>query len=460
MVRRITTPTIGAMVRAFLAILGLAASIGCGSPPGETPPESFGWEIALSELDDAVLSVCEGGGRLLAVGGTTGRAAVYEWAGSAWTLAPLPAGSQLLWWCWVDEDGTAWAVGERATVLVSADAGSWRAEDVSATVPPELTLFGVWGAGPNDVHVVGGGFQATGNTGVSASFDGADWTRTDQGLTEVLFKVWGSGASDVWAVGTGGTILHFEGASWTPAISTVGDRLIAIWGTGASDVYAVGGDGAGVVLRYDGTSWATFATAPERLSGVWTAPGEPLYVAGDRGFVARYPLDGSGRALATDPAIAVPLPSVDFHALTSAGGIIVASGADLAGGNALDWRGAVATHKGTRAGAVVRPPTPDAAIADAALPDADASEPADAAPVDAAPLPKAGEPCAGGATPCAPGLQCWLLQTSQVYLCTKSCTAAAQCTDPGYGSDPCCTMPGFQTLETVCIGAGYAECAQ
>ncbi|HUH05204.1 MAG TPA: hypothetical protein VML75_24565 [Kofleriaceae bacterium] len=443
-------------MRAPLAMLGLVTAVACGAPPGETPPDPFEWDVALSDLDDAVLAVCEGDGRLLAVGGTAGRAAVYEWAGNAWSLAPLPAGSQLLWWCWVDDDGTAWAVGERATVLVSDGPGSWRAEDVSAAVPPELTLFGVWGSGPSDVHLVGGGFQATGNAGVSAHFDGAGWTRTDSGPAQVLFKVWGSGADDMWAVGTGGTILHYDGTSWTPAISPVDDRLIAVWGTGASEVYAVGGDGSGVVLRYDGTSWAAFAAAPERLSGVWTAPGEPLYVAGDRGFVARFELDAGGRPLATDPAIAVPLPSVDFHSVTSAAGIIVASGADLAGGNALDWRGAVATHKGSRAGAVIWPPASDAAIVDAAS--ADAAEPADAGSYDAAPLPGAGEPCAGGLTPCAPGLECWLLQISQAYVCTESCTTATQCTEPGYGSGPCCTMPGFQTLETVCIDGSYAEC--
>lgn len=440
------------MSRALLPALVLA--IGCGSPPGETAPDPFEWEIALSELDDAVLSVCEGGGRLLAVGGTTNRAAIYEWRETSWNLASLPAGSQLLWWCWIDHAGTAWAVGERATVLASSAVDSWRAEDVSATVPADLTLFGVWGTGPSDVHVVGGGFQTT-NVGVSAHFDGDGWTRSDGGADEVLFKVWGSGPDDVWAVGTGGAIRHFDGEAWTDASPIVSDRLIAVWGTGASDVYAVGGDGAGIVLRYDGSAWQTFATAPERLSGVWTAPGEPLYVAGDRGFVARYRRGASGGVLADDPDVAVPLPSVDFHSMTSAGGVVVASGADLAGGNAEAWRGAVATHRGSHSGDVVRPPAPDAALADG--PPSDGGR--DASIEDAAPLPGAGELCGSGPQPCAFGLECWLLLTDEVFVCTESCTSASQCTDPGYGPDPCCTMPGFQTLETVCIAASHAECS-
>jgi hypothetical protein len=65
-----------------------------------------------------------------------------------------------------------------------------------------------------------------------------------------------------------------------------------------------------------------------------------------------------------------------------------------------------------------------------------------------------------GPQPCAQGLQCWLLQFSGDFICTESCTMASDCTDPGYGSNPCCQMPGFQTLETVCIPRMYPECEQ
>jgi hypothetical protein len=441
------------------AMLGAALTlvIGCSSPPGATPPPPFEWEVALRDLDDAILSMCEGGDRLLAVGGTTRRAAIYEWRDTAWHAAELPAESQLLWWCWIDEGGTAWAVGEDATVLSSPATSAWSRRDVSAALPDDLTLFGVWGSGPTDIHVVGGSITATGNVGASAHFDGAAWQRTDTGLSEVLFKVWGSGPSDVWAVGTGGIIEHFDGAAWSAVAPVTGDRLIAVWGTGADDVYAVGGDGVGRVLHYDGASWAEFATTAERLSGVWTARGEPLYVAGDRGFVARFELGPSGAVRATEPAIAVPLATVDFHSMTAVGDTIVAAGADLAGGNAAHWAGAVVTHRGSRAGALVPAPLADAAPPDAPRPDATI---ADAAPLDATPLPGPGEPCAMSGQPCAQGLECWLLQASQVFVCTEACTLASECTDPGYGVDPCCHMPGFQTLETVCIDRAHPECEQ
>lgn len=442
---KLDVPAVTARLPSTLALC-LAATLlpaACGSPPSELHEPPFEWSAALSELDDALLAVCAGSDRLLAVGGTPGRGRVLEWNGERWVGAPLPGDTDLLWWCWIDGDGRALAVGESATVLRSPATGAWQRETADA-LPTDVTLYGVWGFASDDIYVVGGKATPAGNDGFAAHFDGAQWQRfEDDGVPdEVLFKVWGARTDDVWAVGTGGALIHFDGERWTRHPSPTDNGLIAVWGTAADDVYAVGGaPGAGVVLRYDGAAWSTFATAPERLAGVWTAPEHPLYTAGDRGYVAR--LD---RADPTRASAAIADPTVDLHSLTAYGELVLACGADLQSAGAPSWRGSVWVHGGSLDGDVVLPPVPDAGP-DASVPDAGGA--------DASLGPGPGELCEAPAL-CGPQLECWGLLTSGVYICTKRCETTSECYQ--YGDGACCAIPGFQTLETVCIPADYAEC--
>jgi hypothetical protein len=428
----------------------VALAVACSAPPGSGDDAPFDWQVALSELDDALLAVCRGGDRLIAVGGTSSSAAIYERAAAGWTARPGPAGAGLLWWCWVDDDGSAVAVGEGATVLTSARAGDWR----RAAVPldPDVTLYGVWGDASGSLWAVGGSLAPGGDRGVVVTSDGGAWRRIDDAAIpdEVLFKAWSDGAGTLWVVGTGGTLLRRDGAGWDAQAVPTGDRLIAVWGTGPGDVYAVGGDGAGLILRYDGGSWTVFDRPPVRLSGVWTAPGRPLYVAGDRGFVGRYGLAPGGRIAADRGTSGTALATVDLHALSAIGDTVVAVGADLVGGGGDRWRGALVTHDGELGGPVDRPPLADAGPVDAGLPDG--------APADAGPAPGPGEACAPPPDNCAPGIECWGLVESDEFLCTERCTDAGDCTDPGYGDSPCCAIPGFQTLQTVCIPGDRIEC--
>lgn len=436
---------------ALCAAVALAPAA-CGTPPSELREPPFEWTAALSELDDAVLAVCAGGDRLLAVGGTPGRGRALEWRGDRWRSAALPEGVDLLWWCWIGADGEAVAVGEAGALLRSAAPDAWRADEAAA-VPDDMTLYGVWGNAPDDVYAVGGRALPAGNQGFIAHYDGTAWRRLEgDGIPdEVLFKVWGAGAGDVWAVGTGGALTHFDGATWTPHAAPTEASLIAVWGAASDEVYAVGGaPGAGEILRYDGASWSRFATAPERLAGVWTAPDRPLFVAGDRGYAARLDRADPTRARAT-----VVDASVDLHSLAARDDLVLACGADLQSGGEPSWRGALFTHGGALDGDLEQP-APDAGMtaADAGAPPDAAS--ADAGDVDANPGPGPGELCEAP-TLCGPELECWGLLTSGVYLCTKHCETRSECYE--YGDGACCAIPGFQTLETVCIPAGYAECS-
>ncbi len=58
--------------------------------------------------------------------------------------------------------------------------------------------------------------------------------------SNLLRAVWGTGASDVWAAGSGGTIIHYDGSDWSPVSSGVRNTINAIWGSGPDDVYLAG----------------------------------------------------------------------------------------------------------------------------------------------------------------------------------------------------------------------------
>lgn len=465
-----------ACVVVFLVASWLSSTAACSSPPatledGQSGPLPFSWAPVLAGLDDALLATCSGGEHgevVVAVGGRPGAGLVLEWSDDAWHAAALPPGSGVLWWCWIDDSGTPWAAGEGATVLRKQQ-GRWQRTtidtdidtDMGGALASQVTFYGLWGARNGDVYAVGGALGNPGLTTVIAHYDGSRWQLVDTSALprQLPFKVWGSGPGDVWVVGDGGMVLHHDGTAWTATTTPTSERLIAVWGSSARDVYAVGGAGRGLLLAYDGAAWTELATAPEQLSGVWTAPDQPLYVAGNGGYVARYERR-DGRA---DPARMTRAITTDtcIHGLAGAGQSVLAAAADLAAGGTPSWRGTLLVHgPDSFAGALVPgPDVPDAGLPDAS-PDAgpDAELPDAGTGPDAHPAPGPGQPCAAPPDVCAGGLECWYAVDSGLYICTELCTSTAECT--AYGPDPCCTRPGPQTLSRVCLPGTAVECTQ
>jgi hypothetical protein len=85
-------------------------------------------------------------------------------------------------------------------------------------------------------------------------YDGTSWSTVSIGTVPILWSIWGSSASNVWAVGDNGAILHYNGTSWSSASSPTLQLLNSVWGTSSSDVWAVGGytvgaDMSGTILH-------------------------------------------------------------------------------------------------------------------------------------------------------------------------------------------------------------------
>lgn len=110
------------------------------------------------------------------------------------------------------------------------------------------------------------------------------------GTQYALTSIWGSGANDIWAVGSGGTIVHWDGSGWVRTPSGTAETFTAVYGTGAKDVYALArfadirhSDG----FAGDTTTWTPLAIAERfknvgvRARAAWGTSPEELYVGGD-----------------------------------------------------------------------------------------------------------------------------------------------------------------------------------
>src|SRR5262245_59319096 len=72
-----------------------------------------------------------------------------------------------------------------------------------------------------------------------------------------MADMWAAAPNDVWGVGGGGLILHWDGTTWAPVASGTTESLTAVWGSSANDVWAAGNNG--VIRRWQGSTWSPVA---------------------------------------------------------------------------------------------------------------------------------------------------------------------------------------------------------
>lgn len=250
----------------ILTVAALVAALTSGCP--EPAPEH---RIVFENLSAGLLSVWGTSARdVWTVGGDVDAMGpmVLHYDGAEWRRV-LTGETGDLWWVHGFEGGPVFAGGEGGMIL-RYEAGAF----TRMTTPSDMPIvFGIWGSSPTDVFAVGG----IGRTaGFVWRFDGTSWSEVAlpaHFAGQSLFKVWGTGAGDAWIVGTDGAVLHWDGsaleivdAGTTRTLFTVH----AIEGT----VAAVGGAGSGVLVQRDADGiWHD--VAPDlvaQLFGVYLTP--------------------------------------------------------------------------------------------------------------------------------------------------------------------------------------------
>lgn len=223
------------------------------------------------------------------VGGSTTKGEVHHFDGEVWSKMDVPDVGLLSWSYGFGSDDV-WSVG-RGGAIVHYDGTAW-AEVDSKT---DQDLWGVWGASPNDIYVVGGNVFSGQVT--ILHWDGSEIQQEELPSeanpldVRALFKVYGIG-SRVFAVGASGLIVEKTSEGWIrhSGGSEADQDFVALWGTSDDDIIAVGGRTSPKVATWDGTSWTTI-TASENFGGlnaVYVNPAGEVLVGGTQGSIGYF----------------------------------------------------------------------------------------------------------------------------------------------------------------------------
>jgi hypothetical protein len=270
------------------------SDVGAGDAGEGGAPQPQEWVLALDETPAGALMNVWGppGGNIWTVGGqlsagdAPGARAVFVRADSGWEAVEVPAGPMLNWVH--GADGLAWMVGEQGRALLWRD-GAF-VEEIQT--PTTATLWGVWCASASQCWSVGGDPNDSDSRPVMLRWDGTSWAAVDLPTSELpsraLYKVWGTGPSDVHAVGSRGIAYHYDGTAWAEVATGATEDIISLWGRAPNEVIAVGGRIQGTVGRWDGEAWEfRHVERSPGLNGAWMGADGVAWIVGANGRIAR-----------------------------------------------------------------------------------------------------------------------------------------------------------------------------
>jgi len=324
------------------AALALLAFPGCDGEgdDDDSAAQEGPWSVLADHVPGGtLLSAWSDGDDVVFVGGgmdgSTGVIARYSSGG---LCTEEGAADDTLWWIHGPRPGEWYAVGTSGTILHETD-GSRVDESVDTTA----TLYGVWAADPEHVYAVGGDVAGTGLGEIWVREDGA-WSLLEGEIPGVVFKVW-----EDWFVGDG-IVLHREDGAQVDRTPDGAPRLLTVRGRSDDDVWAVGGNSTPVLVHWDGTAWSEVtvdpACATQPLNGVFTAPGDDVWIAGNFGTMAAF----DGQSWSCPP---LPVTGEHFHAVWGAGDEVL-----WAGGNMFTMDenyGTIGRHAGDVSSITVQP---------------------------------------------------------------------------------------------------------
>jgi hypothetical protein len=269
------------MIRADLNGYGLIVLSSCLlACPTDPEPVIDRWEVVHSDLSGALLSVWGTSSTdVWAVGSDaldgTGPLVIH-FDGERWSKIETGETQGNLWWVFGFEDGPIYMGGEGGVILRHwPESAGGDGSFTEMTTPGTGTVFGIWGATPDDVWAVGGDSSEIGGFAWRLDPAGDSWTAEPSLPAEIpasaaVWKVFGTAADDAWFVGSNGVALHWDGSTFTPGETGVGSSLFTVHAVGDRYV-AVGGAATGIIVENTGDAWVNVTptdSPPPGLSGV------------------------------------------------------------------------------------------------------------------------------------------------------------------------------------------------
>jgi hypothetical protein len=254
------------VVRSLCRLVGLLVlAAGC---PGDPAPE-VGWQLVHEELNGALLSVWGTGPQDVWAVGADARDGsgpmVLHFDGESWTRLESGQAAGDLWWVFGFDGGPIYLGGDGGMIIrVEADVFT------RMDTPGTETVFGIWGASPDDVWAVGGASDSTGGFAWRLSDDA--WVPepsvpADVAANATVWKMYGRAANDAWMVGSNGVALHWDGATLTPGETGVGSSLFTVHEK--DGLYAaVGGLATAIFVELEGDTWQIVTPDPPPPMGM------------------------------------------------------------------------------------------------------------------------------------------------------------------------------------------------
>lgn len=303
----------------------------CGSDEAASSPS---WQIVAPQLDAALLSVWGTSATDVWAAGADTRDGqgplVLHFDGSSWARLPTEQSGDV-WWAFGFESGPVYLGGAGGTILRFEDGAFTRMH-----TPGTGTVFGIWGATPDELWAVGGApggaqgaFAWRLQTTLADSWQPVSGFPAELSARNALWKVVGHGAGDVWLVGTGGNVLHWDGSALTASFTGIGESLFTVHAN-ASRFAAVGGFGSGLILERDvaaapDSSWENVSPpGSQALVGVCLSESDG-YAVGQFGYIARR---GAGGWREEDTGLPPDAANRSLHSVwvDPAGGVWAAGG--------------------------------------------------------------------------------------------------------------------------------------
>lgn len=237
---------------------------------------------------------------------------IRKWDGKVWTRQPIDTHDKLVrvWGTDVNNvwtlgglgtvgrwDGTAWKVQPAGVPYPSEAYGRWSVQgtrlrkwdgamwaDLNHSQDYSYTLNGVWGSDANHLWTVG-------TNGTILKRETSGWVAQDSGTATNLYGIWGSNANNVWAVGAG-VILKWDGSSWTPQLTGITDSQSpwrGVWGFDANNVWVAGGN---YVYKWNGSDWTKQAIEFTPYTGIWGSDPDNIWVVGGYVTLGHWPSPG------------------------------------------------------------------------------------------------------------------------------------------------------------------------
>lgn len=207
---------------------------------------------------------------------------VVDW-GVGITTNVVPVDLRVVGW------NDRWFDGYGSGLQRTYDGGSWLIEHTSSRGD---VLHRVWGSAANDVWAVGSRFSTANSQAIAYHWDGNVWSLRgllgEPGVDYEALSIFGITSDDVWLGGRfNGNIYHWDGTTWS-AMPAFGTNFItsSLWGSASNNVYAVGVvDGVGgAVYRWNGSGWVlvdpTGGGSEPYYRHVWGFAADDVWVSG------------------------------------------------------------------------------------------------------------------------------------------------------------------------------------